>query len=99
MKVTITYYDEESLTIEEVVLRAKNNYGQFIDIDIQPTSNKPTDILYFALQQMITHEQLSILFDDKNLYPKKLVDLKQETVVRVMQELSAVVKDNETKSS
>ena len=99
MKVTITYYDEDSLTIEEVVLRAKNNYGEFIDIDVQPTSNKPNDILYFALQQMITHEQLSLLFDDKNLYSKKLANLKQETIIQVMQELSAVVRDNEIKSS
>ena len=99
MKVTIQYYDEESLTIEEVISRAKSNYGSFVEVDVQPSSNKPKDIIYFALQQMITHEQLSLLFDNKAVYPTKLAQLKAEVLADVMHELSSVIKDNEIKSS
>jgi hypothetical protein len=97
MKVTITYYDNDSLTIEEVVARAKHTYGDFVEVSVQPTSNKPSDMLYFALQQMLTHEQLSIFFDDKNQYPARLSNLRSETLAIVQQELSAVIKDNEIK--
>ena len=97
MKVTITYYDNDSLTIEEVVARAKHAYGDFVEVSVQPTSNKPSDMLYFALQQMLTHEQLSIFFDDKNQYPGKLAKLRSDTLASVQKELSAVIKDNEIK--
>ncbi len=97
MKVTITYYDADSLTIEEVVARAKHTYGDFVEVSVQPTSNKPSDMLYFALQQMLTHEQLSIFFDDKNQYPTRLGKLRSETLAAVQKELSAVIKDNEIK--
>jgi hypothetical protein len=97
MKVTITYYDNDSLTIEEVVARAKHAYGDFVEVSVQPTSNKPSDMLYFALQQMLTHEQLSIFFDDKNQYPTRLAKLRSETLAAVQKELSSVIKDNEIK--
>jgi len=97
MKVTITYYDNDSLTIEEVVARAKHSYGEFVEVSVQPSSNKPSDMLYFALQQMLTHEQLSIYFDDKNQYPSRLAALRSDVLASVQQELSAVIKDNEIK--
>jgi hypothetical protein len=54
-------------------------------------------MLYFALQQMLTHEQLSIFFDDKNQYPARQGKLRSETLAAVQKELSAVIKDNEIK--
>jgi hypothetical protein len=97
MKVTITYYDQESLTIEEVIARAKHTYGDFVEVYVQPSSNKPADILYFALQQLITHEQLSLLFDDKHLYRTKILELRASILDKVQKELSSVIKDNEIK--
>lgn len=99
MKVTITYYDEDSLSIEEVVARAKHNYGEFTTVEVTPNTNKPRDILYFALQQMVVHEQLSLLFDDKVLYPQKLSLLASETLETVKKELFSVIRDNEIKST
>jgi hypothetical protein len=99
MKVTITYFDEDALSIEEVVSRAKHNYGEFTTVEVAPNSNKPRDILYFALQQMVVHEQLSLLFDDKNLYPQRLSLLTADTMSTVKKELSSVLRDNEIKST
>ncbi len=99
MKVTIVYHDLDSLTVEEVVQRAKVNYGEFVDVEIQPESTDPLDTIYFAIQQLITHEQLSLLFDDKNLYPQRLLELKSKVSILMQRELSSVIKDNEIKST
>ena len=100
MKVTITYFDDTSLTIEEVIKRAKDIYGSSAEVEIQPSTHNPLDIIYFGIQQLITHDQLSLLFDnDTNLYTEKLVELRQRTLTAVKQELSSVIKDNEIKVS
>lgn len=100
MKVTITYYDDKSLTVDEVLKRAKDNYGEYIDVDVQPTSNSPLDIIYFGLQQLVTHEQLSILFDNSStetIYKQNLLKLKTEIMASIEKELSLVMRDNEQK--
>lgn len=100
MKVTITYYDDTALSIEEVLKRAKDNYGEHIDVDIHPTSSSPMDIIYFGLQQLVTHDQLSLLFDnDHKLYKEKVSQLSSKILESVKQELAIVIKDNEEKVS
>lgn len=98
VRVTITYYDEDSLTVEEVEARAKRNYGKYVQVEVKPSSSSPQDYIYFALQQIITHEQLSLLFDDKSTYPTKIEELRSNALALLQQELSAVIKDNELKS-
>ena len=61
MKVLITYNDNESFTKEEVVRAAVHNYGRAVDVQVMPESGNAHDLIYFGLQQMITHEQLSLI--------------------------------------
>ena len=99
MKVRITYHDFNSLTKEEVISAAKQNYGDGAEVEIFPSSNDPWDIVYFGLQQALTYDQLSILFDSGALYPQKLEALKTEVLERLKSELNTVIKDNEVRVS
>lgn len=95
MKITLTYYDTDSLTKEEVIQQAKRNYGEHVQVDIMPTSSDPKDIIYFALQQLVTYEQLSALFDAPHLYENQLIVLRARIRELLDLELESVIKDNE----
>ena len=97
MKVTLTYYDTDSFTVEEVVRQASHNYGKSVKVDIMPESTKPHDLIYFGLQQIITHQQLSLLFDDKLGYQSSLQKLRNETLFKIEEILNQVIIDNESK--
>lgn len=97
LKVKITYYDTDSLTVEEVLATAKQNYGEFVEVEVFPESNDPRDIIYFGLQQLITFEQLSLLFDNTPLYDTKLKDTKDKILSQLAETLDQVVKDNEVR--
>ena len=97
MKITLTYFDDESFTREEVVKQAVHNYGKAVDIQIMPSSTKPHDLIYFGLQQIITHEQLGLLFDDKLGYQASMQKLRNETLYKIEEILSQVIIDNESK--
>jgi hypothetical protein len=99
MKVRITYHDFTSLTKEEVIRAAKQNYGDGAEVEIFPSSNDPWDAVYFGLQQAITYDQLGLLFDEGALYPQKLEVLKALVLERLEKELNAVITDNEVRVS
>jgi len=97
MKVTITYHDNESLTIEEIVSYAVKNYGKAAQIDINPESTLAYDHIYFGLQQLITHEQLSLLFERDTSYQQDIKRLRQEILYKVTEIIDQVIIDNESK--
>ena len=97
MKVKLTYHDNQSFTADEVIRQAKHNYGSGVAIEVYPESNNATDILYFAIQQMITHEQLSILFDNANSYQFDIKKLRSEILFKIEEVLDEVIIDNEHK--
>ena len=97
MKITLTYFDDESFTREEVVKQAVHMYGKAVDVQIMPSSTKPHDLIYFGLQQIITHEQLGLLFDDKLGYQASIQKLRNETLYKIEEILSQVIIDNESK--
>ena len=97
MQVTINYYDNEALTIEEVVRQAEHNYGKAAKVEVKSESSKPHDLIYFGLQQIITHRQLSLLYDDKFGYQKSVQDLRNETLVKIGEILDQVIIDNESR--
>ena len=99
MEVTIKYNDEHSLTVEEVVRQATHNYGKHIEVSIMPLSTKAYDLIYFGLQQIITHKQLSMLYEDKHLYQKNIQTLRNETLFKIQEILDQVIIDNEAKVS
>jgi hypothetical protein len=97
MQVTITYNDDTAFTVEEIVKLATNNYGKSTNVQVMPDSAKPHDLIYFALQCMITHEQLSLLYEDKFAYASKLQKLRGEILYKLSEILDQVIIDNESK--
>lgn len=97
MQVTIKYHDEESLTIEEVVRAAVHNYGKAVTVEVTPDSNKAHDMIYFGLQSILTHEQLSLFYSDKHSYQNELQKLRNKTLVKLQELLDQVLIDNESK--
>jgi len=97
MKVTITYHDNESFTVEEVVKQAVHNYGRLAQVEITPESTMAYDHIYFGLQQLITHEQLSMLFDKGSSYQQDIKRLRDQVIYKVTEIVDQVIVDNESK--
>jgi hypothetical protein len=97
MQVTITYTDTASFTKEEVVRNAVHNYGKAVDVKVMPESSNAHDLIYFGLQQMITHEQLSLIYDSCGSYQRDLKKLRAETLYKLEEILDTVIVDNEAK--
>jgi hypothetical protein len=97
MKVSITYHDTESFTVEEVVKQAVHNYGKSVHIEVMPDSTIAYDHIYFGLQQLITHEQLSLLYDRGSNYHTDLEKLRNEIIYKVTEIIDQVIVDNESK--
>lgn len=97
MKVTITYHDNQAFTVEEIVRQALHNYGQATQVDITPESTMAYDHIYFGLQQLITHEQLGLLYDKDAAYQKDLKELRADVLYKVEEIIDQVIIDNESK--
>ena len=97
MQVTIKYSDDTAFTVEEIVKQAVHTYGKRATVEVLPDSAKPHDLIYFALQCMITHEQLSMLYDDKFGYAKSIQSLRGDTLYKLGEILDSVIMDNESK--
>ena len=97
MKVTITYHDSESFTVEEVVKQAVHNYGRLAQVDVMPDSTMAYDHIYFGLQQLVTHEQLSMLFDKDTSYQQDIKRLRNQIIYKVTEIIDQVIVDNESK--
>lgn len=97
MKVTIEYHDNDSFTVEEVVKLALHNYGKAAHVEVQADSPAPHDQIYFALQQIITYRQLSLLYDNRDTYQKDIKMLRAEVLGKVEELLDSVIIDNESK--
>lgn len=97
MNVNLSYSDRDSFTVEEVIAQARRNYGRNVQVTVTPESSKPSDILYFALQSIITQDQLSLYFDDKNTYVKELQKLRADIMYRIQGTMDSVIIDNESK--
>lgn len=97
MKATITYHDNESLTVEEVVATAIKNYGNAVQVEITPESNLAYDYIYFGLQQLITHSQISLIFEKNVNYQIELKKLREDVIYKVTEIIDQVIIDNEVK--
>ena len=97
MKVSISYNDDASLTVEEVVKQAQHNYGKSAKVEVFADSLAPHDLIYFALQQIITYRQLSLLYDNKYSYQKDIKVLRAEVLSKVEEIVDSVIIDNESR--
>ena len=99
MKVTITYHDNQSFTVEEVVKQAVDNYGRLAQVEVMPESTMAYDHIYFGLQQLVTHEQLSLLFDKGGSYQQDIKKLREQVLYKVTEIIDQVIIDNESRVS
>lgn len=99
MQVTVRYNDSESFTVEEVVKQAQHNYGKSTIVQCFPDSANPHDLIYFGLQQIIVHQQLSLIYDDKFGYQTSIQKLRNETMYKLQEILDQVIVDIEDKVS
>jgi len=97
LKVTIVYNDDTAFTVEEIVKQATHNYGKKATVEVSADSSKPHDLIYFALQAMLTHRQLSLLYDDKFGYQTSIRALRADTLLKLEEILDQVIIDNEAK--
>ncbi len=99
MRVNITYVDQDSFTVEEVVKQAVNNYGKQVQVEVMPESSIAYDHIYFGIQQLATHEQLSLLFEKNADYHSSLQKLRSQILYKLTEILDQVIVDNESKVS
>jgi len=97
MKVTLTYHDDTSLTVEEVVKQARHLHGPSVKTEVYADSLAPHDLLYFALQQIVTYRQLSLLYDNKYSYQTDIKVLRAEVLSKLEEILDSVIIDNESR--
>lgn len=97
MQITIKYSDTESLTKEEVVRQAVHNYGRHTTVEVMPDSTNAHDLIYFGIQQIITHEQLSLLFEKNSNYNASIKTLRSNILYKLTELLDTVILDNEDK--
>ncbi len=97
MKVTITYVDNQSFTKEEVVRQAVHSYGKGAIVEVMPESNNAHDLISFGIQQIITHQQLGLLYDSGPTYQKDLQKLRAEVLYKLEELLDSVIVENESK--
>lgn len=97
MHVTIKYHDDTSLTKEEILRQSYHNYGKSAEVEIMPDSTKPHDMIYHGIQAIITHDQISMFYDNKVDYQKNIQKLRNETLYKIQEILDQVIIDNEVK--
>jgi hypothetical protein len=83
--------------MEEVVKQAVHNYGKAAQVEITPESTMAYDHIYFGLQQLITHEQLSLLYDSGASYQQDIKKLREQVMYKVTEIVDQVLIDNESK--
>lgn len=97
MKVQITYYDNDSFTVEEVVKQATSNYGKDIKVEVTPESSMSYDQIYFGIQRLVTHEQLSLLYDRGASYQAEVRKLRADVIAKLIEIVDQVIIDNESR--
>lgn len=99
MKLVAKFHDLDSFTSEEAIRRAKDILGDYIEVKAYPSTTDPWDNIYFAIQQIITSEQLDLIFDEGPLYTDKIKEFKAKILSKLEAELDEVINDNELKVS
>ena len=62
-----------------------------------PESTIAYDHIYFGVQQLVTHEQLSLLYDKGADYHGSLQKLRSQVLYKLTEILDQVIVDNESK--
>jgi hypothetical protein len=62
-----------------------------------PESTIAYDLIYFGLQQLLTHEQLSLFYDSGGSYQQDIKKLRSDVIYKIEEIIDQVIIDNESK--
>lgn len=94
-KIRVTYHDNDALTVEEIVKNNKNIHGKTCEIEVFPESMLPHDLISFALWQMTAATQTAYFFNEKELYPKHIKEMRADIMYKLEEILDDVILENE----
>ena len=91
--------DNKNLLQQLIKLQTASNVEKFqaVQIEIMPESTMAYDHIYFGLQQLITHEQLSLLYDKDTAYQQDIKKLRESVLYKITEIIDQVIIDNESK--
>lgn len=95
-RVTIDYI-EQDLTMEEVEELVRKKYGDAASVSFSPATDQEDSAIEFALQKIVTKDQLNALFGTRELYPKFKKAVRERALSRVASLLDSVLEENERK--
>ena len=100
MKVKITYNDNQSLTVDEIIKNNKNVFGENAEVSVHPNNDAAEAQIYHGIQRLITEEQITLFFDKgKHLYQEEIPKLRQKILKELEEVLNQVIIDNEERVS
>lgn len=97
MKVTISYHDSTSLTVEEIIKQARHAYGKQATVEVMPDSTLAYDLIYHGIAKLTVHDQVGLIHDDFGSYQTELQKLRNQILVKLTEILDQVVVDTEQK--
>lgn len=95
-RVTIDYIETE-FTMEEVEQQVRRKYGDTASVTFSPATNTSESAMDFAIQKLVTKDQLNALFGTRELYPNFKRVLRSKALDKLTSTLDKVIEDNETK--
>lgn len=90
-------YIEQDLTMEEVADLVRRKYGDAASVTFSPATDTTESAIDFALQKLITKDQLNALFGTKELYPNFKRAIKDRALNIVSSAIDNVLEENERK--
>jgi len=84
---------------QEVISLVKSVFGASAAVEIAPTSNSAEDCAIFAIEQLITQDQLMALFREKARYEVDIVHIRKRVLSYLEKQLDHVIVSNEEKYS
>lgn len=95
-RVTIEYI-EQDLTMEEVADLVRRKYGDAASVSFSPATTDDASAIEFAIQKLVTKDQLKALFGTRELYPVSKQSIKSIALAKLTRVLDNVLEENERK--
>ena len=97
-KVKIQYVDQSSLSKQEIISQNKTVFGDTCSVTVLPDSDKPRDLIKFAIEELITTKQITSFYDlSDREYSAVLQVLEVEVFNLAGTIVQEVIKENEDK--
>lgn len=90
-------YIEQDLTMEEVQELVRKKYGDAASVSFSPATTSDESALDFAIQKLVTKDQLTALFGTRELYPNFRRVIRERAITKISSLLDGVLEENERK--